>query len=231
MTQVWAHRGVHDRAGENTLAAFAAAEALGVDGVELDVRRSADGALIVCHDPVVDGRVIATSVRADLPVTVPTLAAALDACGALIVNVEVKNGPGEGEPVTQDAADLATAVRAVVARAGAAGRVRYSSFAWETAAALVASDPVDGLLDEGDDVVAALARAAALGLAGVNPPLGALDAALVARAHARGLAVHCWTVNEAADLDSCLAWGVDAIITDAPARALARRDLLGGSRV
>ena len=231
MTQVWAHRGVHDRAGENTLAAFVAAVSLGVDGVELDVRRSADGALVVCHDPEVGGRLIVASARADLPDAVPTLAAALEACGDLLVNVEVKNGPGAGEPVTADAADLAAAVHAVVARAGATRRVRYSSFAWETAAALVESGPVDGLLDEGDDVGAALERAAALGLAGVNPPLVALNAALVARAHARGLAVHCWTVNEAADLDRCLAWGVDAIITDAPARALARRALPGGSRV
>ncbi len=231
MTQVWAHRGVHDVAGENTLAAFGAAVALGVDGVELDVRRTADGALVVCHDPAVGGHVIAASTRAALPASVPSLAAVLDACGALLVNVEVKNGPGAGEPVTEDAVDLARAVRAVVAAAGAQRRVRYSSFAWQTAAALVASSPVDGLLDEGDDVGAALERAGALGLAGVNPPRSALDANLVARAHARGLAVHCWTVNEAGDLDACLAWGVDAIITDAPARALARRDLLGGSRV
>ena len=231
MTQVWAHRGVHHRVGENTVAAFAAAVALGVDGVELDVRRSADGVLVVCHDPAAGGHLIAASARADLPASVPTLAEALAACGPLLVNVEVKNGPGEGEPVTEDPTDLARAVRSAVAAAGASGRVRYSSFAWETAAALAGGDPVDGLLDEGDDVGAALERAAAGGLAGVNPPLSGLDAAMVTRAHARGLALHCWTVNEDADLDRCLAWGVDAIITDEPARALARRALPGGSRV
>jgi glycerophosphoryl diester phosphodiesterase len=48
---VIAHRGVHTREPENTLAAFAEALALGVDGVELDVRLTACGRLICFHDP------------------------------------------------------------------------------------------------------------------------------------------------------------------------------------
>ena len=48
-----AHRGWRAGAGENTLAAFArAAGEPGISGIELDVRRAADGnALLVCHDP------------------------------------------------------------------------------------------------------------------------------------------------------------------------------------
>ena len=42
-------------APENTLAAFSKARELGADGVELDVRRSADGVLVVHHDPAIDG--------------------------------------------------------------------------------------------------------------------------------------------------------------------------------
>ena len=44
------HRGAPGHAPENTLAGFAAAVALGVDGIELDVHL-ADGRLVVIHDP------------------------------------------------------------------------------------------------------------------------------------------------------------------------------------
>lgn len=46
-----AHRGASKRAHENTLESFEQAIALGVDMVELDVRRTGDGALVVFHDP------------------------------------------------------------------------------------------------------------------------------------------------------------------------------------
>ena len=55
---VTAHRGSPDAAAgirENTLAAFARARRLGADGVELDVRRTADGGLAIHHDPVIEG--------------------------------------------------------------------------------------------------------------------------------------------------------------------------------
>ena len=53
--RILAHRGASARARENTVEAFRLASALGADGVELDVRRTADGALVVHHDPSVDG--------------------------------------------------------------------------------------------------------------------------------------------------------------------------------
>ncbi|MBI5511289.1 MAG: glycerophosphodiester phosphodiesterase family protein [Deltaproteobacteria bacterium] len=51
---VCAHRGLKTRAAENTLAAVADALALGVDAVEVDVRTTADGVLVILHDPDVD---------------------------------------------------------------------------------------------------------------------------------------------------------------------------------
>ena len=53
--KVFAHRGDTSSAAENTIGAFLAAVRAGADGVELDVRRSADGALIVHHDAAVPG--------------------------------------------------------------------------------------------------------------------------------------------------------------------------------
>ncbi len=44
------HRGARAYETENTLASFGTALKLGANAVELDIRRSADGALVVCHD-------------------------------------------------------------------------------------------------------------------------------------------------------------------------------------
>ena len=52
---VFGHRGASAVAPENTILAFARARELGADGVELDVRRTADDVLVVHHDPHVDG--------------------------------------------------------------------------------------------------------------------------------------------------------------------------------
>src|SRR5947209_6613253 len=83
---VLGHRGASHARPENTLAAFARARELGADGVELDARRSADGWIVVHHDPAVIGfGLIAengfTALRAAHP-EIPTLVEALGACGA-----------------------------------------------------------------------------------------------------------------------------------------------------
>jgi glycerophosphoryl diester phosphodiesterase len=96
VTEVFAHRGLHATERENTVAAFLEARAAGADGVELDVRRTLDGALVVHHDAALAdlGEIAALTCR-DLPATVPTLAEAMTACDGLRVNVEIKNGPDE----------------------------------------------------------------------------------------------------------------------------------------
>ncbi len=96
MTLVFAHRGASHAYPENTLAAFAGAVAMGSDGVELDVRRTADHQLIIHHDPHLgDGRIIADTLAGDLPDSVASFDDALDACAGLIVNIEIKNDPRE----------------------------------------------------------------------------------------------------------------------------------------
>jgi glycerophosphoryl diester phosphodiesterase len=77
---VVAHRGYHQREPENTLAAFAEALAMGVDGIEVDVRLSGDGQLVCFHDPYlkrltgVSGRIArtATPKLLQLPLRHPT---------------------------------------------------------------------------------------------------------------------------------------------------------------
>src|SRR3954451_12355655 len=95
--RVLAHRGAARVAPENTLEAFEAAGALGADGVELDVHRTADGALVVHHNADARGLGVlaerpAAEIRAARP-EIPTLEEALDACAGMLVNIEVKNLP------------------------------------------------------------------------------------------------------------------------------------------
>src|ERR1700712_5637918 len=97
MVHVIAHRGASRAERENTVGAFGRARELGADAVELDVRRTADGVLVVHHDArLPDGRSVDTTPVADLPVHVPALGASLDACAGMWVNVEIKNDPTEG---------------------------------------------------------------------------------------------------------------------------------------
>src|SRR5471032_1443931 len=91
-----AHRGGRGPWRENTLEAFAGALRLGADGVELDVRRTSDGRLVVHHDAEITGVGAIHSLRAsELPPWVPGLDEALATCAGATVNVEVKNAPVE----------------------------------------------------------------------------------------------------------------------------------------
>jgi len=98
MTWVIAHRGASYDARENTLAAFERALAIGVDFVELDVRASSDGELVVFHDARLDrltplrgplGRRTAAELAEH---AIPTLAQVLELCrGRAGVMAELKS--------------------------------------------------------------------------------------------------------------------------------------------
>ncbi|HSN02471.1 MAG TPA: glycerophosphodiester phosphodiesterase [Acidimicrobiales bacterium] len=224
MTKVVAHRGLHRTARENTVAAFVAAREAGADGVELDVRACADGALVVFHDPAVDGQVIAGTPAGALPEHVARLSDALLACGDLWVNVEIKmDAYGAHDPRR---APFVERVVAQVDALGIASRVLYSSFdvsACRYLREVAPASPVGLLLDVADDPRGALELAVAAGFAALHPYFGPLSAQAVADVRAAGLALNVWTPNERDDLARLLDWGVDAVITDEPALALALR--------
>ncbi len=95
------HRGAPRDAVENTLAAFIEARGQGADGVELDVHRSADGALVVHHDAEAAGLGLLAehdlaAIRAARP-EIPTLGEVFDVCAGMLVNVEVKNSPRDAD--------------------------------------------------------------------------------------------------------------------------------------
>jgi glycerophosphoryl diester phosphodiesterase len=222
---VLAHRGACRAAPENTIEAFVRAREQGADGIELDVRRSADGELVVHHDARTDAvGVLAeqplAAIRAAMP-SVPTLAEVLDVCAGWLVNVEVKCLPWEPDPdperyVARAAADLV--------RTRDVGAV-ISSFDLGTVDAVRAYAPEipTALLTHNTNVETAARLAREHGHAWLHPDRTSMLAAphAVTFAHDAGLRVDVWTVDDPQEMRSLAAAGVDAIITNVPDVALA----------
>ncbi len=219
MTLVIAHRGASRAEPENTVAAFRAAADLGADGVELDVRRTADRGLAVHHDAALaDGRVIVNVPMTTLPGHVPSLDDALDACARVdLVNVEIKNWPDD--PDFDDDLWLAGAVVDLIDQRGDHDRVLVSCFHLPT---LDRVRQLDDRVRTGwltftvADHTAAIDRAAAHGHAAVHPFVAYVDAAFVEHAHAAMLAVNTWTVDDPDRMAELVALGVDGIVTNVP---------------
>lgn len=211
MTRVIGHRGASAHRPENTLAAFRHAAVLGADWVELDVRATADGALAIHHDArLPDGRTVADVAAADLPPDVPLLDAALDACGPMGVNVEIKSAP----ETAVVAAIRAWGGEVIVSSfdAGVIDRVRDVDPALATAQlTFLLAGPVE-------DVVAEIA---ARGHRWWHPHALLVDEATLSVAGDAGLAVNTWTVDDPARIAVLATWGVEGIVTNDIPAALA----------
>jgi glycerophosphoryl diester phosphodiesterase len=219
-TAVIAHRGASRAEKENTLAAFRRAAAMGADAVELDVRRSADGMLVVHHDPrLADGRVIVETLAADLPEHVPTLAAALDACAGMWVNVEIKND--ESEPDFDPTDSIADDTIAHLVARDEDHRWVISSFRVETVdrcrtlAPTIRTAWLCVMPPEG------VARTmVAKGHIALHPWVGAVTEALIEECHAAGVQVNTWTCDDPERMAELARWAIDGICTNVPDVAL-----------
>ncbi len=138
---ILAHRGASAYAPENTLAAFRLAAEMGADGVELDVRLSADGVPVVIHDATVGRTTDGYGTVSQLTLTelqaldagswfspdfagqrLPTLQEVLEVLGdRLLFNVELKGSSWRDR-------GLEAAVLAVIEAQGMLDRVLISSF-------------------------------------------------------------------------------------------------------
>jgi glycerophosphoryl diester phosphodiesterase len=228
--EVIGHRGAAAFAPENTLESITAALDAGADGVELDVRMSEDGVLMLMHDPDVSrttngsGRVaeLTASALAALDPPVPSLPEVFATVprDALLV-LELKGHPWEagydpGEPVAHA---LAAALVAEGER-----RVVVSSFNPVGLGVIRAEAPgmrTAVLTSEAFDLGSNLAAAVDGGHDECHVPGRLVDAAFVTRAHEAGKRVVAWTVNDPDRLRELAAEGVDAVITDDPRAALA----------
>lgn len=237
-----AHRGASSTHPENTVPSFQAAVALGAGVVELDARLTADGIVVVVHDPDVsrttDGAGLVHELTSEqvgalqagtfeIPATVPTLRRALEVLsGRAAVAIEIKNVPGE--PAFES--DRESIVRAAlddleaVAFEGPVLVVSFNPHSIAAAKALAPSVATGFLTTELVDPREALAHAAEWGHDVLLPGSRSLIPAgegFVAEAHAAGVRVGTWTVDDAATVRMLLGWGVDAIASNDPAMALA----------
>lgn len=220
---VWGHRGTRRGPPENTVAAFERALAQGADGVELDVRPSKDGEVLVFHDRdfarmAGDARAVSALTYAEVHAfdlgggeRVPRLGDVLDLVlgRGKRVNVEIK----------RDVPDLATSVDAAADVLGArpaeeCARVIVSSFDASAVARVRARLPeiAVALLFEKAGEGGALPAIAPGWHAHPRYPL--VNAEAVAYWKAEGRVVNTWTVNDASEARRVAATGVDGIMTD-----------------
>ena len=216
MVEVLAHRGASRARRENTVEAFALAAELGSDAVELDVRRTADGVLVVHHDAYTsDHRAIIDINAVDLPAHVPHLDAALDACDGMWVNVEIKNDPGEPDFDATDS--IADQTAAALSERGEDDRWLVSSFRIETIDRCRSQAP--GIRtawlvnDVPDDVIATMVSR---GHAALHPWVGTLHRSHIDACHGAGIVVNAWTCDDPQRMIELVEWGIDGICTNVP---------------
>src|SRR6185295_4050587 len=190
-----AHRGsVSAAARENTLAAFAAAIAAGADAIELDVRRLADGELVIFHDAAIGERRLNTLTRAELnDLAADRGVASLRACanalrGRIWLDVEMKDADIEIEAV-KTLRDAGWTSRDFVVTSFNAATVTRTRSAWPDLAAGLLTDHDEGL-------AAAAARAAAIDADFLAPHDSAIDLDAIEGARIAGLRLVAWTVND-----------------------------------
>ena len=222
---VIAHRGASSIELENSLAAFRAAAGQGADGVELDVHATIDGEIVVHHDPSVMGLPIAQARARDLvamPLAngepIPTLAQALDVLGKLKVFVEVK----VLDPRWDDR------LLVVLDRGPNPGGYAVHSFVVPLVRRLGEKRPslLRGILSEAQTRSPRQTLEAALAQT-LWQERTTLDEQLVKTVHGLGAQIFAWTVDDAADIERMVRWGVDGICTNHPERA---RPIVDASR-
>jgi glycerophosphoryl diester phosphodiesterase len=234
---VIAHRGFSGSAPENTLSAFEKAIDVGADGIELDVRFSKDGHLVVIHDDTLVrttkrmGRVAGLTLQelkgfdagtwfggAFAGERIPTLDEVLElARGRVLLNIELKKGDHGPYSIIE----LADRTLDGIKGARMEDQVLFSSFDATAVAHILAKD--------GRIPVAIISRDSWNSpfdvMEGNRFPVlncrrNTLNPVNRKRAHQEGVRIGVWTVNTEEEMAKFVSMEVDAIITDHPDRLI-----------
>lgn len=217
------HRGLPYSYPDNTLEGIVAA-AGSVDFVEIDVRRSADGRMVLSHEPELGELVINDHSWGELSAVElgdgyrpALLDSVLEALPDSSLNIEIKNFPYQSgfDPDGAFALEVASLVRSVDL---------LTSFYWPMMDTVKAAFPAvrTGLLVYQVGSLSETLRAATSGGHQVIAPHFSLliedPERLIEEAHSAGLEVMTWTVNDSEMAASLVSAGIDAIISDDPVR-------------
>jgi len=213
---ILAHRGFHAVQSENTIGAFEAAQKLGVDGIETDVRLSADGKPVIMHDRVTPaGRAVSSLTHRELEqevgYEVPVLEEILEAFPSLLWNIEIKH------PESWPAAS------AVLAKYQASRRILVSSFRHDVVyrcaeeleidcALLIANRPL-----EVDSIVAACSDKPRI--RSIVWDYNILDDSMLRAMTAYGWNNYVYGALTSGEHARCAGLGLCGLITDHPQRA------------
>ncbi len=234
---IFAHRGASAHAPENTIAAFELALAQNADAIELDVKLSADGRVVVIHDPTVDRTTGSRGRVKDLTLSqlrsldagsffsekyrgekIPTLEEVFETVGKrTFINVELTNYNTPRD-------ELVETVCTLVKKFGLQDRVLFSSFFASNLSKAFGYLPgvPRGLLAL-NGLLGAWARSFGFAFGtyqALHPNLKDVTQQQIQRVHRLKRRIHVWTVNGADDMRRLFHWGVDAIFTDDPQLAV-----------
>ena len=214
------HRGAAGHGPENTLAAIQKGIALGVDFVEIDLRRTADGVLVVLHDETVNrttngkGRVDHLSLQevkkfnAGNSEHIPTLKEVLKVAAGeagLMLELKVKG--------------MAQQTVEVVREAGFRDPVIYASFLHDELQHVRTVEPEASLMVLfGGLPHASVSRAIKYGSSYVGLRHDKTTRVLVDSFHRAGLLVFVYTADAPSDIQRALSLDVDGVISNFPER-------------
>ena len=227
----FAHRGGAAHAPENSWTAFERAVKLGYAYLETDARATSDGKLMAFHDRTLD-RVTDTSgpinakpyrevaaLRVAGSEPIPLIEDLLGAWPDVRFNIDLKDEPG------------ITLLAGVLRRTGAWDRVCVTSFSGRrlraargqlgrpvcmatSPAVIAAVRYAIGAVSQGRQAGLLARRLAQWQVRCAQVPEWMASGSFVRRAHALGLDVHVWTVNDRAEMSRLLDLGADGIMTD-----------------
>ena len=187
------------------------------------MRRTRDNVLVVHHNAhLADGRLIRQTDSTDLPPAVPTLADALEACEPMWVNIEIKNHPQDPDYDAEHGISLAVA--GLVLAFGMLDRVMVSAFDFDSVRRIRRVDraiPVAWLVWGQSSPASLIGRAEAHSFNGIHPSDKVVDASFVRMSHAASLEVNVWPVDDPERMLELAEFGVDGIVTNDPALAIA----------
>ncbi len=222
--RVFAHRGLHTSAPENSLGAFRAAVDAGVEYIETDIVASRDGFAMVSHDRVLD-RVAGISAPVNSLSASELADVDLGGEGFITLEHALREFPSTRFNIdVKDAGAIDGLVRAVEAT-DARDRVLVSSFSTSRRREAMSRLPGVATSTTATEFLGVFASARF----GVTPRpadqhaiqiparigrLSTVTPALVSRYHRAGLEVHVWTVNDPAEMRRLIDIGVDGIVTD-----------------